>query len=60
MEVIEDITPVYDVNVRLRLPEPIKSVYLAPQKVEIPFTREDGIVAFTVEKVDCHQMVVLE
>ena len=60
VEVIEDITPVYGVNVRLRLPEPIKSVYLAPQKVEIPFTREDGIVAFTVEKVDCHQMVVLE
>ena len=60
IEIIEDITPVYDTNVTLRLPEEIKNIYLAPQNTEIPFTCKDGKVSFTVEKIDCHQMVVLE
>ena len=60
IEIIEDIVPVYDIDVTLDLPKEIKNVYLAPQKTEIPFTCEDGKVSFTVDKVDCHQMVVLE
>lgn len=60
VEIIEDITPVYDINVKLRLPKTIKRVYLAPQKADIPFTQENGVVEVHVDKVDCHQMVVLE
>ena len=60
VEIIEDITPVYDVDVKLRLPKTIKRAYLAPQKVEIPFEQENGVVEVKVDKVDCHQMVVLE
>jgi len=60
IEIIEDITPVYDTNVTLRLPAEIKNIYLAPQNTEIPFDCKDGIVSFNVEKIDCHQMVVLE
>ena len=60
IEIIEDIAPVYDITVTLNLPKEIKNVYLAPQKKPIPFTCEDGKVMFTVEKIDCHQMVVLE
>ena len=60
IEIIEDIAPVYDITVTLNLPKEIKNVYLAPQKKPIPFTSEDGKVTFTVDKIDCHQMVVLE
>ena len=60
VEIIEDIAPVYDTTVTLNLPKDIKNVYLAPQKTQIPFTSEDGKISFTVEKIDCHQMVVLE
>lgn len=60
IEIIEDIVPVYDIDVTLNLPKEIKNVYLAPQKKQIPFTCENGKVTFTVEKIDCHQMVVLE
>ena len=60
IEIIEDIAPVYDITVTLNLPKEIKNVYLALQKTEIPFTCENGKVMFTVDKVDCHQMVVLE
>ena len=60
IEIIEDIVPVYDISVTLNLSKEIKNVYLAPQKIQIPFTCEDGKVSFTVDKIDCHQMVVLE
>lgn len=60
VEVIEDIVPVYDIHVELRLTKKIKKVYLAPQKKEIPFTQSDGMIRYSVDKIDCHQMVVLE
>lgn len=60
VEIIEDITPVYHINCTLNLPKEIKHVYLAPQRTPIPFVCEDGKVSFVVEKIDCHQMVVLD
>lgn len=58
--VIEDIVPLYDVKASVALPQKIKRVYLAPQMEEFPFAEEDGRVCYTVPKLDCHQMVVLE
>lgn len=60
IEIIEDIVPVHNINVELKLPKTIKNAYLAPQREALPFTQENGTVSFVVEKVDCHQMVVLE
>ena len=58
--VIEDIVPLYDVAVKVRLPQKIKKAYLAPQMDPLPITQQDGYVCYTVPKLDCHQMVVLE
>jgi hypothetical protein len=60
VEVVEDIVPVYNISVELRLDKTIKRVYLAPENVDIEFTQENGIVRYTVDKIDCHQMVVLD
>lgn len=67
VEIIEDIIPVYDVQVELKLPRTIKNVYLAPQMTPIAFTHEavdatikENIVSFKVDRLECHQMVVLE
>lgn len=60
IEIIEDICPVYDVSVTLTLPKKITHVYLAPQMKDIPFEVENNTVKYTVDKLDCHQMVVLE
>lgn len=62
IEVIEDVLPVYDVQVSLRLPdhaEPIR-VYLAPQMTELPFQKQASAVNYTVPVLDCHQMVVID
>lgn len=60
IEVIEDILPLYQVGVKVRIPKKVTRVYLAPQMEEIPFTQDNGLLAYTVPKVECHQMVVID
>jgi hypothetical protein len=60
IEVIEDILPVYNVSVELRLPRSVRQVYLAPQMTPLPFEHADGAVRYTVPKLECHQMIVLD
>ncbi len=57
VEVIEELVPLRDVSVRVRLPGSVRSVTLEPQGVELPFeTGQDG-VSLTVPEFTCHQMV---
>lgn len=60
IEVIEDIVPIHDVEVELRLPEYAKKVFLAPQSVPLAFDQRDGILRYKVPIVDCHQMIVID
>ena len=60
IEIIEDILPVYHTTAEIRCEEPVKEVYLAPQKESVPFTQENGLVKFEIEKFENHQMVVLQ
>ncbi|WP_240416300.1 beta-galactosidase trimerization domain-containing protein [Paenibacillus periandrae] len=62
IEVIEDIVPIYDTLVTLKLDKQAKQVYLAPQMEPLPFAvNEAGTdVSYTVPKLECHQMVVIE
>lgn len=60
IEVIEDIIPLYGVQTSIRTPRRVKHVYLAPQQQPIPFRVEGQTVSYTVPKLECHQMVVLD
>jgi hypothetical protein len=61
IEVIEDIIPLYDTKVAIRLSRRATRVYLAPQQEELPFLIDDqGVLHYTVPKLECHQMVVIE
>ena len=60
VEVIEDIIPLHDIALTLRVEQPVKRVYLAPQMEEIPLMREGDKVCVYVPRVECHQMVVFE
>ena len=60
IEIIEDILPVYGIQSSLRIDTPVKAMYLAPQMEPIAFTQTDGIVSYTLEKLENHQMVVLD
>ena len=58
-EVIEDVVPLYDVDVKVKCDLPSK-VILVPQNREIGFDYYDGEASFTVPKVEIHQMISIE
>ncbi len=60
VEVIEDLIPLYDTAFSIKTNKKIKSVKLVPQNQTIPFEVKDGTVSFTVPKIYCAQITVLE
>lgn len=57
VEVIEDLLPVRDTTVELRLPEAVTGVRLVPQGEAVPYEETDGGVRFVVPAFTCHQMI---
>ena len=60
VEVIEDLLPLRDVEVTLRLPETVKSVTLEPRGKEIAFSMENDRIKVSVDEFTCHQMLAIE
>ena len=60
IEVIEDIVPIYNVELAIKTNRKINKVYLAPQKEDIDFTYDNGYISVKLAKIECHQMVVFE
>ncbi|MDF2922928.1 MAG: hypothetical protein K0R57_1842 [Paenibacillaceae bacterium] len=60
IEVIEDVVPIYNIEVVLRLPVWAKRIYLAPQQKEMDYKQEQGELKFILPILDCHQMVVID
>ena len=59
-EIIEDIPPLHDVKVTLKSDKSPTRVYLAPSEEELKFEYENGNLTYTVPKIDCSAMVVIE
>ena len=59
-EIIEDIVPLYNVPVTLRIKEDVKRIYNAVDGRKYAFTKENGEVRFTVPEIKCHQIAVIE
>lgn len=60
LETIEDIVPLHRVQITVTLGQHIKRAYLAPQGDELEFTVDGDSVTVVVDRVECHQMVVLD
>lgn len=59
-DVIEDVIPVHDLSVTLRVPGRPTSVYLAPQRKPLAFEAVDGTLTFQVDALVGHQIVCVE
>jgi len=57
---IEDIIPLYDISLKVKLPQKPKKVYLAPTKEELDFSYEEGYCNTNVPRVYGHEMVIFE
>jgi len=60
IDVIEDIIPLYDINLQLRSDQPIEKVTLVPEQQELQFHQEEGYVNFAVPVIKGHQMICLQ
>jgi hypothetical protein len=60
LDLIEDVTPLFDVPVSLKVEREPDSVSLAPEKRPVDFTYHDGRVELRVPEVRGHAMLVVE
>jgi hypothetical protein len=60
LDIVEDIIPIYNVPVSVRVEREPKRVYLAPTREPLEFESVQGRVNFIVPAVEGHQMVVIE
>lgn len=60
IEVIEDIVPINDVNVSLRLERAPERVYLAPEGTDIPYRYGNGVLSYTLDRLSLHSMVIID
>jgi hypothetical protein len=58
--VIEDLPPLYDVPLTVRVPEALSAAYLVPGRAALPMAREAGAARVIVPRMQGHQAVVFE
>jgi hypothetical protein len=58
-DVIEDVIPIHDVKVSVRVARPVSQVTLEPQGAPLEFAGHEGRVDFVIPTVAGHQMVVM-
>lgn len=59
IEVIEDLLPIHNIDIELKIDNTIKSVILQPQNKAITFAQENGLLKFKIDQLICHQMIEL-
>jgi len=59
-DVIEDVLPLSDLACSVRADRNIAAVRTAPEGAELPFDQHDGRIAFTLPRLDGHQMIELK
>ncbi len=59
-EVVEDITPVYDIPIKVYTDKKVTSVYLPLKDRELTFNCADGVCSFTLDRLECHETVVVK
>jgi len=61
VEVIEDIVPLYDIDVAVRVPgKEVVRVYLAPEGTDLAYELDGDAIRYKIDKLHNHQMVALE
>ncbi|NOI65378.1 alpha-amylase family protein [Vibrio sp. 99-8-1] len=58
--IIEDVIPIYNLDISIKYDADIKSINLVPQNIELEFRKEKDRVIFSVRKLTGHQMVEIQ
>lgn len=60
IEIIEDIIPVFDIEISIRSDKEPKSVRLVPEMKDIDFSFDGAFIRYNVEKLSIHQMIEIQ
>jgi hypothetical protein len=60
VEIIEDLIPLNNIKVKLKLGAKAKRVYLAPQDIDLAFEDNGQELTYVIPSFECHQMVVID
>lgn len=60
IEVIEDMPPIYEIPVNIKTEKNITRVWSPVDNEDIPFFVNCGSISFTVPKLQCHRLIVIE
>ncbi len=60
VRIIEDMVPLFDIPVRVKISENVLRVHLEPQGTDLPFIQEEDRLVAIIPKVLCHQIVVFD
>ena len=60
VEFIDDIIPVYGINVEIKLDKAPKSVKFVPAGNEIDYKFENGVLKYRIDKLEMHAMVEIQ
>jgi hypothetical protein len=60
LDIVEDVIPLRDVALALRIEQTPRQVYLAPQRQNLKFDYRQGYARVVVPEVNGHQMVAFE
>jgi hypothetical protein len=60
IDIIEDVIPLHDVGLEIKVSKPAKRVTLVPQESDLPFTQNGGYVRTSIPRVNGYQAVAIE
>jgi hypothetical protein len=60
LDLIEDVVPIFDIPLSLKLAKGPKRVYMAPEEASVPFEYLAGRVNLRVPEINGHAMIVFE
>jgi hypothetical protein len=60
IDIIEDVIPLHDVGLEIKVSKPAKRVTLVPQESDLPFTQNGGYVRTSSPRVNGYQAVAIE
>jgi len=58
-DIVEDVIPIFDVEVSVKVPKKVRDVVCVPGGEPLPFTHKGDRVDFTLPKLEGHQMIAL-
>ena len=59
-EIIDEILPVYNIPIEIKIPERARSVRLPLQDKTLDFAEKDGKLVFTLPRLQCHETILIE